>query len=905
MMDQSHLDQVGKSSPETLSDSSLSPDSPDSNDIFGEPLVHPRVGDEYQVEIPSLQNKSELRQLMKNPAESKGSTDSSHSFLMGLPLPVMWICNQAYIIKDRMECPNDPHAIYTNGFLESKKNVGISQISSVTEEPNVKVEVPKQTYWLVPGQSSALWSEFEADSFLLGLYLFGKNLLQVMRFMESKGMGQILAYYYGRFYVSGGYRRWSECRKMRNKKCVLGHRFFTGYRQHELFARLAPRLSEESKTNLLEVSRAFAEGRTTLDEYVFSLKALVGIHGLVEAVGIGKGKEDLTTFILDGSKNSQILTNRPEIPSGKACSSLTCAEIVKYLTGDFRLSKARSNDLFWEAVWPRLLARGWHSEQPRGDGYASTKNGLVFLMPGIKKFSRRKLSKGDHYFDSISDVLAKVASDPELLELETDEIKPSSSKIEENGWSIAVKSDDDQDSSDHERHCYLKPRVSSEISNLFKFTVVDTSLAHEDNPSKVRELRSLPHEAKRSSSRKSDLKSEVNTDTMRNGLQSPALHAHLKESKSVAGGSEQGSINLEPLKKPADANLPTDLKSRTIKHQFSRRLKSGPSSCSVTKKRKLASCVEADLTCVLSLPAKKKKKAAASRVVMTNDDAVPSGVNQFDNLQVVSMEQSAARHRNENVLQDQDQSYRVSSDVSQENETNPINQTVIDLNLPQVSSEPECDDKVKQHEGENIPSSSSSAVGIPSSSSSAVRFPSPSSSAVGIPSSSSFAVQIPSSNCSAVQIPSSNCSAVQIPSSSSSAVQIPSSSSAVGPVNKVGDSLDQQPRRQSTRNRPLTTKALEALEIGFLSPVRHSRKRSSSTTLDQKSKRTRQPRSKSSMYPPAMDFEVRASTDENCNGNSGVLTNATPTEKTAMTRELLGLPETSFSPAASSKEMFT
>ncbi|XP_021772912.1 uncharacterized protein LOC110736884 [Chenopodium quinoa] len=870
MMDQSHLDQVGKSSPETLSDSSLSPDSPDSNDIFGEPLVHPRVGDEYQVEIPSLQSKSELRQLMKNPAESKGITDSSHSFLMGLPLPVMWISNQAYIIKHRMECPNDPHAIYTNGFLESKKIVGISQISSVKKEPNVKGEVPKQTYWLVPGQSSALWSEFEADSFLLGLYFFGKNLLQVTRFMESKGMGQILAYYYGRFYGSGGYRRWSECRKMRNKKCVLGHRFFTGYRQHELFARLAPRLSDVSKTNLLEVSRAFAEGRTTLDEYVSSLKALVGIHGLVEAVGIGKGKEDLTTFILDGSKNSQILTHRPEIPSGKACSSLTCAEIVKYLTGDFRLSKARSNDLFWEAVWPRLLARGWHSEQPRGDGYASTKNGLVFLMPGIKKFSRRKLSKGDHYFDSISDVLAKVASDPELLELETDEIKPSSSKIEENGWSIAVKSDDDQDSSDHERHCYLKPRVSSEISNLFKFTVVDTSLAHEDNPSKVRELRSLPHEAKRSSSRKSDLALEVNTDRMRNGLQSLALHTHPKEPKSVTGGSEQGSINLEPLKKPADANLPTDHKSRTIKHQFSRRSKSGPSGCSVTKKRKLASCVEADLTCVLSLPAKKKKKAAACRVGVTNDNAVPSGVNLSDNVQVISMEQSAARHPNENVHQDQDQSLtHVSSDVSQENETNPINQTVIDLNLPQVSSEPESDGKVKQHEGENIPSSSSSAVRIP----------------VGIPSSSS--------------------SAVGIPSSSSSAVQIPSSSSAVGPVNKVGNSLDQQPRRQSTRNRPLTTKALEALEIGFLSPVRHSRKRSSSTTLDQKSKHTRQPRSKSSVYPPTMDFEVRASTDENCNGNSGILTNATPTEKTAMTRELLGLPETSFPPAASSKEMFT
>ena len=95
------------------------------------------------------------------------------------------------------------------------------------------------------------------------------------------------------------------------------------------------------------------------------------------------------------------------------CSSLGSEGIIKFLTGDVRRSKTRSNDIFWEAVWPRLLAKGWHSEQPKD--VSTTKNCLVFLVPGIKKFSRSKLTKGIHYFDSVSDALKMVAADPVLL----------------------------------------------------------------------------------------------------------------------------------------------------------------------------------------------------------------------------------------------------------------------------------------------------------------------------------------------------------------------------------------------------------------------------------------------------------------------------------------------------------
>ncbi|XP_024022662.1 uncharacterized protein LOC21406306 [Morus notabilis] len=237
----------------------------------------------------------------------------------------------------------------------------------------------------------------------------------------------------------------------------------------------------------VSVSKQYGEGKISLEEYVFTLKSTFGLNALVEAVGIGKGKQDLTGMVMDTPKSNQVVHVRPEIPIGKACSTLTPLEIVNFLTGDFRLSKARSSDLFWEAVWPRLLARGWHSEQPNNHSFtAGSKHSLVFLLPGIKKFSRRKLVKGDHYFDSVSDVLSKVASEPGLLEIEGYKIK------EENGWNDETKLDQ-EDFPDEQRHCYLKPRTPNRATDAMKFTVVDTSLAN-GRTGKVRELRSLPVE---------------------------------------------------------------------------------------------------------------------------------------------------------------------------------------------------------------------------------------------------------------------------------------------------------------------------------------------------------------------------------------------------------------------------
>ncbi|KAG6394791.1 hypothetical protein SASPL_145381 [Salvia splendens] len=236
------------------------------------------------------------------------------------------------------------------------------------------------------------------------------------------------------------------------------------------------------------VSKTFGEDKISLVDYVSSLKATVGLDLIVEAVGVGLGKQDLTGMALEPLRSNHV--TRSEIPAGKACSALTTAEIIKFLNGDYRLSKARSNDLFWEAVWPRLLARGWHSEQPQNQGYIAGSKFLVFLLPGVKKFSRRKLVKGDHYFDSVTDVLSKVAKDPGLIELDNEEAN-GDQNMEKDEWSSDVKMEEDENHlPSRQRHSYLQPRTPNRSMDAIKFTVVDTGLSD----GKIRELRTLPRE---------------------------------------------------------------------------------------------------------------------------------------------------------------------------------------------------------------------------------------------------------------------------------------------------------------------------------------------------------------------------------------------------------------------------
>ncbi|PON88300.1 Homeodomain-like [Trema orientale] len=519
---------------------SVSPEVSDDSDIFGEPEIHPRVGDEYQVEVPSLITVSECLRLSNSLAEAEITSGGPHNSLIRMSIPLVWISDDTENKKHgeqeafkgvdmsnkieslESECiditskvkvkPIDTTSV--NGTKEGESENLVLQKDIMAE---LQPEHGGKGHLLVPGCLGVFWSDIEEASFLLGLYIFGKNLVVVKKFVGTKQMADILSYYYGRFYGSERYRRWSECRKIKSRRCIFGQRIFTGLRHQELLSRLLDYVSEERQNTLLEISKTFGEGKILLEEYVFILKATFGLNALVEAVGVGKGKQDLTGIVMDTPKSNQVAPVHPEMPIGKECSALTNPEIIKYLTGDFRLSKARSSDLFWEAVWPRLLETGWHSEQPNNHGFtAGSKHSLVFLIPGIKKFSRRKLVKGDQYFDSVTDVLSKVASNPGLLEIENYICK------EENGWTDDKKLVQ-EDFPNLRRHSYLKPRTPSRSTDVIDFTVVDTSLMN-GKSCQVREIKTFSLAKMNTSTSLSDLEEDDGDSSEESADKSSSVH---------------------------------------------------------------------------------------------------------------------------------------------------------------------------------------------------------------------------------------------------------------------------------------------------------------------------------------------------------------------------------------------
>ncbi|GAU38720.1 hypothetical protein TSUD_396490 [Trifolium subterraneum] len=411
------------------------------------------IGLEYQEKISSVIKKSERFSLGINRADSEAVHDKSLSFAIGLPIPVTWICSE----------------------MEDSRHEKLGYYGDI------------DSCQLAPDRSSSSWSDADTKSFLLGLFIFGKNFIQIKRFLDNKGMGEILSLYYGKFYKTDGYRRWSECRKKKGRKCMIGRKLFTGPRQHELLSRLIPHVSEEYQDNLLQVSKSYVEGTTSLEKYVSSLKSIVGLGVLAEAVGIGKEEGDLTRLDVEPAKNSRAL----KAPTCKALSSLGPSDIIQSLTGGLQLSKTKSNELFWEAIWPRLLARGWHSEQTKYQGYVTSKDYLVFLTPGVEKFSRRKQVKGDHYFDSVSDVLRKVVAEPNILELE-EELAATAAKVGSFNEEEPKNGSNEDDLSDDQHQCYLKPRPFTYNKDHIKFMVIDTSLVHSGKPSDLSKSKPVP-----------------------------------------------------------------------------------------------------------------------------------------------------------------------------------------------------------------------------------------------------------------------------------------------------------------------------------------------------------------------------------------------------------------------------
>uniref|UniRef100_A0A5B6ZUT8 SANT domain-containing protein n=1 Tax=Davidia involucrata TaxID=16924 RepID=A0A5B6ZUT8_DAVIN len=907
--DSVQLDHNGTCIDEIFPEQLLPPDSPGIIDIFGDPQVLPRVGDEYQVEIPSMITESERLQLLKNPADTEVTFDVSHSFLMGLPIPLMWIDDELKSHKKEGEgFNNNPDgSVKENGSLGYKISKK-SQLNSNRRGLQVKVESSdvgleneeelnspnfehtmvgkanldqmdrSKSGCLVPGLLVGdTWSEFEVDSFLLGLYIFERNLVQVKRFMESKNMGEILSFYYGKFFKTDAHQRWLYCRKMKSKKCIFGPRIFTGWRQQELLSRMLPHVPEEAQNILVEVSKAFAEGRTSLEEYVSALKTTADINILIKAVGIGKGKDDLTGLATEPIKTNQIFSVRPEIPIGKACSSLTYGDIIKFLTGDFRLSKARSNDLFWEAVWPRLLARGWHSEQPKNQGFAGSKNYLVFLMPGVNKFSRRKLVKGDHYFDSVSDVLSKVAAEPKLLELEDEEPGLVSCK-EGIRWEPEPILDQD-DPSDHGRHCYLKPRISTSNPNIMKFTVVDTSLAHGEKSSKVRELRSLPIETKNTSN-VSSLSKEVEGDSSEDSVDEPdsadmslkvqkktnssnhakdILDHSSSDQKMQINGSEAAKKSLENHH-DQDTSTSNDKQTRrTIKQQFSRRVKPGHSNflAPLMKRRRLTACVKAETSRSMeNFMLDPELKQVEPNCMLNSPDACKSvvslvGSSQEKVLSSGSLAVGILEEESSDILHGISDGIKMSPEKIEKPHPRPL----IDLNLPQIPSDSENGEFCRMEVDEN--------QGDP------------------------------------------NANGSFFPSDSHKLIEDSKSLRTSAYVNDAEQQPIVNPRRQSTRNRPLTTKALEALASGFLSTKRRRKDTKSQTRENSVPRPSRKAHSRAivtsnsgSTDNGVVESKEESGVDGSWNGKTNMINESLAETERKAAQELLGISKAAYHPEA-------
>ncbi|KAI7744857.1 hypothetical protein M8C21_017454 [Ambrosia artemisiifolia] len=573
-------------------------------------LYHIHVGDEYQAIIPSLMTHSEQ------------NTAVSINFSIGLDIPVVW---------------NNKH---------NMKNGNIP----------------------VPGHVLESWSEVEKGSFVLGLYIFRKDFVRLSRFIESKTVGDILAYYYGSFYRSDEYKRWTGCKKLRGKRCIMGQRIFRGVRQQEFLARLVPKVSQECQNDLLEVSRTFGDAKISLERYVFAIKALIGIENFIDAVAIGKGKQDLTGNVIEPTKKNQAIRIRPETPVGKACSKLTSAEIIQVLTGVYRLSKNRSYELFWEAVWPRLLARGWHSEQPSGYNYAANgKDHLVYLMPGVDKFSR-KLVKGEAYFDSLTDVLNKVALDPQLIELDNEENGENETRLEdeeENGLVEKRKSR------------YLQPRAANvnRGNGVVKFTVVDTSL----RSGKIFSVRELDAVKLSLASSSDESRSEMVSSDV-----SDCENICFVDQKSAK--KQKTTDEIKNLEKK-DVKTANGLDSIVKKEKSSRKPSQGKIAPSAKKRRRLTACSRVD------------SKAGSSL-----DSHVGSS--------------SQANNNNNNHKLSSNLSFtsRCSSIDTVDEQNQPQPKTFIDLNYPHVTPEFENSElvtKVKDEKVELDPPRQSETIAAP------------------------------------------------------------------------------------------------------------------------------------------------------------------------------------------------
>lgn len=224
--------------------------SSDAEFACGDPKVEPRVGDEFQAEIPPILSASQRALFLSTPPLPLDDDSSSYSFLIGQPVQVTWIDNKHP--NGQANGDDNDDDVDMNQSLKSFR-AKRSRCSAKSDKKNPKSKKKQRLKNLeaVPEIPSNSWEDHEVASFVLGLYTFGKNFTQVKKFMETKRTGEILLFYFGKFYNSAGYHTWSDSRKKRSRKCVYGRKLYSGWRQQQMLSRLIPSVSDESQIQKL------------------------------------------------------------------------------------------------------------------------------------------------------------------------------------------------------------------------------------------------------------------------------------------------------------------------------------------------------------------------------------------------------------------------------------------------------------------------------------------------------------------------------------------------------------------------------------------------------------------------------------------------------------------------------
>ena len=86
---------------EPTDEQSLSLEGSDVSDACVDQEIFPRVGEQYQVEMPPLMSQSDYCWLQKNVNEVEGTAASLHDFSVGLPIPIIWIGDEVEKKSDK------------------------------------------------------------------------------------------------------------------------------------------------------------------------------------------------------------------------------------------------------------------------------------------------------------------------------------------------------------------------------------------------------------------------------------------------------------------------------------------------------------------------------------------------------------------------------------------------------------------------------------------------------------------------------------------------------------------------------------------------------------------------------------------------------------------------------------